>query len=177
MARLLWPLRQTLLRLGWAGWLGAALLLAGLLLHFLLLQPMQARVSAPGRPAQLADAAPPVSVVGVSEADQLQQFYRFFVPQSGLPQSMEKIYALAAAQNLMLEQGEYRLLQMQEGKLARYEMTLPIKGAYLPVRRFVAQALQEVPGLALDGITFNRKKVDEAQVEVQLRLTLYLGGQ
>ena len=56
----------------------------------------------------------------------------------------------------------------------RYQIVLPVKGSYLQVRRFLAQAMRDTPGLALEGISFQRQEGDAPVLEAQLRLTVYL---
>lgn len=87
---------------------------------------------------------------------------------------MSKLYNAATQQNLTLEQGEYRLLPERDSKLMRYDVTLPVKGGYLHIRKFLAQSLIEMPALALESVSFSRQKADESMVNAQLQFTLYL---
>jgi len=38
----------------------------------------------------------------------------------------------------------------------RYQVVLPVKGSYPQVKRFLAQAMHDTPGLALDAISMQR---------------------
>lgn len=113
----------------------------------------------------------------LNPAQQLAEFYRFFPKQDTVPDCMAKLYNAAAQQNLVLEQGEYQLEQDRDSKLVRYEIVLPVKGGYVQIRKFIAQAMADVPTLSLNGITFGRQKVDDAKVDAQIRFTLYLGAE
>jgi hypothetical protein len=54
-----------------------------------------------------------------------------------------------------------------------YRVTLPVRGSYSEVRNFISAVLKDMPGASIDGLRFERKKADDAQLEAQLRLTLY----
>jgi hypothetical protein len=111
----------------------------------------------------------------LNPADQLAAYYRFFPKQDTAPDWMGKLYASAAQQGLNLEQGEYRLTHDRDAKMTRYDIVLPVKGGYLQLRKFIAQALADVPTLSLDSISFGRQKVGDIAVDAQLKFTLYLG--
>jgi len=48
-----------------------------------------------------------------------------------------------------LAQGEYRLTEVKDAHLRRYQLSLPVAGGYPEIRAFVAQALNADPALAL----------------------------
>jgi len=62
------------------------------------------------------------------------------------------------------------------GKLARYQVTLPVKGSYVQIRQFVDQALIDVPVAALDDINFKREAIGATQLEARIKFTLYVGA-
>ena len=85
---------------------------------------------------------------------------------------LEAIYAHARASKLQLAQGEYRL---EKGAgLAAYRVTLPVRGSYAQVRQFVGRVLKDMPTASLDAVRFERSKAGDAQLEAQVRLTIYL---
>jgi hypothetical protein len=177
---LLWHARRTVGALGWPGMV--ALVLVGLSAAFgaLLLQPRQERVLSLQRDAtmlRLQSKAQPTTQKALNPAGQLAEFYRFFPGSDTIADGMSALYNAAAQQNLNLEQAEYRLSHDRDGKLSRYEVVLPVKGGYLPLRKFIAQALADLPNLSLDGITFSRQKIGDTIVDAQLRFTFYLGTQ
>jgi hypothetical protein len=75
----------------------------------------------------------------------------------------------------VLEQGDYRLASAKGDKLERYQITLPVKGSYPQIRKFIGRLLADLPAASLDGVSFLRQKIGDTQVESQLKLTLYLG--
>jgi hypothetical protein len=175
--RLHWHARQYAADFGLPG-LAALMLVVGCVLFALrVLQPLQGRLDdvqrhletrPPVKAALLAAAADP--------ARQLATFRAFFPPQDGLPDAMAKIYDAAAQYHLSLDQGDYQLTRDRTLQLTRYDITLPVKGDYVQIRKFVALSLSVVPSLALDGISFTRPSADAASVDAQLHFTLYLGA-
>jgi hypothetical protein len=105
---------------------------------------------------------------------QLQLFYGFFDTGVKLPESLARLHNAASAQGIALDQGEYRLSKDSNGKLLRYQITLPVQGAYPDIRKFVARALRELPAASLDQISFERARIGENRIDAQVRLTLYM---
>jgi len=56
----------------------------------------------------------------------------------------------------------------------RYEVVLPVKGSYPQVKRFLSQAMQDTPGLALDAISLQRDRGGSQELAVQLRFTVFM---
>lgn len=165
-------------RLGWPGMLGLALLAAVAVFHVWTLAPQQLRLEdlrqerlqLRQRAKLAANAAPQ------APAEKLAAFYAFFPPPKDLPELLEKIFGAAGQQALVLEQGEYRALNDGAGGLMRYQLTLPVRGSYPQIRKFVDRALAEVPALSLDSIQFERRKIGDATVDAKLRMVVYLGS-
>jgi hypothetical protein len=174
-AELFWNIRRLAAAAGWRalvllGLLGASLYVAVCVIAPGRAQMVQAQADHQRRNLRAGPALPLQTAQG-----QLAVFYAAFPARDAAFDAMDKLYAAAAHQNITLERGEYRLVQGADEQLTRYEIVLPVKGPYLSVRKFVAQALADDPTLALDGIAFNRQKIDEPTVDVELRLTLFLG--
>lgn len=105
----------------------------------------------------------------------LGAFYSFFPPSDHLVDQIRKIYDAAERQSVQLEQGDYRASKDSMGRLVRYQISLPLKGSYTQVRKFVAAALQDLPNLSLESIQFERQRVGDPVVEAKVRLVMYLG--
>ena len=88
--------------------------------------------------------------------------------------AMTRFYQAAEKQQIFLYQGEYHIVRYKYINLAAYEIELPVKASYPQLRRFINQALSDIPNLALESIEFKRQKVDEPTLEAQLKFTLYL---
>jgi len=110
------------------------------------------------------------------EAD-LAAFYAALARPANAPELLRRLHRTARAHGLRLEQGEYRPLPDPGGKLTRYQILLPAKGTYPEVRRFLAQAGREIPGLSLDGISFQRQKIGDEELQSQIKFTLFLSMQ
>ncbi len=176
--RLLWRARQCIGALGWPGLVATLLLALCMAFHFFALQALRENLASLQREAdtlRLQSKTRPAQQKVLSPAGQLAEFYQFFPKQDAVPDGMAVLYKAAAQHNLTLEQGEYRLAQERDGRLVRYDMTLPVKGGYVNLRKFMAQVLHEAPNLSLEGVTFSRQKIDDAALDAQFRFTLYLG--
>lgn len=109
-----------------------------------------------------------------SPAEQLSAFYKRLPAERSLPDALEKIFATADKHSLGLNEGEYKLSREKAGKIVRFQLTLPLKSSYPQIRQFLAELLQELPMLALENIQFDRQRVADAEVEVKVRLVLFL---
>lgn len=169
--------RRALAFLGWPGVLGLALLVGAASVYLTVVQDKTTRLAELKREsASLKSRIERTAKSGIPETgsvEELNKFYGFF-GGTLLTEWLNKLYAAAAAQNLTLEQGEYRLSPDKTGKLARYQITLPVKGSYVQIRQFVDQALIDVPVAALDDIDFKREAIGATQLEARIKFTLYV---
>ena len=164
-------------RLGWPGILGLGLLVSIGGFYVSALAPQQTRLEDLRQEslqlrqrAKASDNAAPQA-----PAEKLAAFYDFFPPPRELPNLLEKIFGAAKRQTLVLEHGEYRALKESVGRLTRYQLTLPVRGTYPQIRKFVDDALAEIPALSLDSIQFDRRKIGDATVDAKVKLVVYLG--
>lgn len=179
--RLLWRAGRVTAASGWPFAAGLLLLVLSAVAWRFALVPTQQRAQALAAAAadlRLRPLHPAVDAKALSPGAQLAAFYRYFPAQDSAPDLVARLYAAAERQNVVLEQGSYRLLQGgADARLARYEITLPVKGDYVALRTFIAQALADLPNLSLDAISLSRASADAPVVEAELRFTLYLGAQ
>ena len=166
-------LRALLEMLGPAGVAGIGLLVFCLPFYFASVAPAERDVARRTAAATAQRAKLPMQSVAAPEGvAELERFYRRFPTLDGLQGELEAVYAHARASRLQLSQGEYRL---EKGPgLAAYRVTLPVRGSYAQLRQFVGHILKEMPTASLDALRFDRKKAGDAQVEAQVRLTIYL---
>lgn len=175
-----WWLRRGMALLGWPGGAGVLLLLAALGVYGTLVSAHQARLASikqetatlKQRIAQAAQSGIPES----GSAEELKKFYSFFASGTAT-EWLDKLYAAADAEKLALAQGEYRGVADKSGKLLRYQVTLPVKGSYVQIRRFIDAALIAVPVAALDDVNFKRETIGTEQLEARIKFTLFLGMQ
>jgi len=176
-ARLVW--RRAFAALAWPGILGLALLVIAAAVYLYQVQPKTAQLAGLKQDSASLklriEQAAKSGIPETSDQEELNKFYGFF-SDTALSDWLEKLYAAAAKQKLVLEQGEYRITPSKNGNLVRYQITLPVKGSYLQIRQFVAQALTDVPVAALEDISFKREAIGAAEVETRIKLTLFLGA-
>jgi hypothetical protein len=167
-------LQRLLDTLGGAGVAGIGLALFCIAFYASTLTPAQheleRRSTAGERPR---NRLPAQRVADGDPALELARFYAFFPPAEALTKELERLYAHARASELHLQEGEYRLEPRASG-LTTYRVTLPVRGTYAQVRKFVGRVLQDMPTASLDTLRFERKRPAEAQLDAQLRFTLYL---
>lgn len=178
-ARLRWRLKAGFAYLGWPGSVGLGLLALALVGYQTVLLPAQDRLAnlrtqISNQRAQIAKNKAMQTAMPAPE-DNLLDFYRRFPVHVAAPDVLEKLYTAAADAGIALEQGEYRPETAKGDKLDRYQITLPVTGSYPQIRKFIARLLVDLPAISLDGVSFQRQKIGDAQVESQIKLTLYLG--
>jgi Tfp pilus assembly protein PilO len=165
--------------LGWPGLAGAGLVAFAVLFHVFAIMPSSARLEQVRQEAGVArDALKKMAQHGIAggndQESRLAAFYRFFPAMTAAPDWLEKIYAAAARQSISLEQGEYKLLESRDERLAVLQVNLPLRGSDLQIRNFVAEVLNDVPVAALEDVSFQRQAIGDSAVEAKVRLTLYL---
>lgn len=166
-------LRRLVFLLGPWGIIGVGALIAAAAFYVSALKPAERELAAQRAVAQNVTTRTPFQPVSVdTRAEDLRRFEALFPAADRIPAEVEKLWALARANKLELLTGEYRLESNTPG-LARYRITLPVRGSYAQLRQFVDTLLKTVPTLSIDGLRFERKKVTETQLDAQIRLTLY----
>jgi Tfp pilus assembly protein PilO len=167
-------LERLLRRLGAAGVLGMGVLLGCGGFYLNAVAPMEARADAERLALQSVqhDASPhrPVSANGAEE--EMRPFYELFPSPGELADEVQHLHRLARGAGLDLAQGEYRLERRPAG-LSAYRVTLPVRGSYAQLRRFLSAVLSEMPTVSIDGLRFERRKSTDTQLDAQLRVTLH----
>ncbi len=110
----------------------------------------------------------------LSSDQALQVFYDFFPRIDSSPFWIRELVQLAKKHNVELNSSEYRLVNENDARLARYEMILPVKGRYPQIRAFMAAALEAVPAMAISTIALKRENITSDRLEVRLEINLYL---
>ncbi|MBK9662960.1 MAG: hypothetical protein IPO71_07935 [Nitrosomonas sp.] len=114
------------------------------------------------------------SGIKMSGDQALQAFYDFFPRVDSSPFWIRELVRIAQKHGVELSSSEYRLVNDNDARLARYEMILPVKGKYSQVRAFMAAALEAVPAMAISAIAIKRENVTSEKLEVRLEVNLYL---
>lgn len=166
-------INAALARLGPAGILGLGILLFCVPFYFSGLLPLKREIAAQRDVAERLRARGPFRPVAADGREgELRRFRNLFPRVEELPGELEKLFALARNAGLELQQGEYRLERPPAG-LAAYRVTLPVRGGYPQVHKFVSAVLREVPVASIDALRFERHKAADSQIDAQLRLTIW----
>lgn len=109
-----------------------------------------------------------------STSEQLAAFYAKLPPVEDAIALVAKLNEAAVAADLKLQSAEYRLVADPAGRIARYQVSLPVTGPYPQIRKFVAGMLRAVPTASLDEIVLKRDSIQSARLEAQVKLTVFL---
>jgi Tfp pilus assembly protein PilO len=175
-----WLAQHGLQTIGWPGTVALGLIVCNVAFYFSALVPAQENIAAlQQQTASLQERtlhSPKPQESDAGPEGQLSTFYKDFQNGEHIPDQLEKIYRAAESSGIKLTQGGYRLIPDQDGKLMRYQITLPLTGSYVNIRKFLAQVMSDVPVLSLDSVSFQRQKISESVLESQVKLTLYMGA-
>ena len=178
-----WYLQRWLSRMTWPWLVAGSLLAFGAGFYLSMVEParddllaVRQKMTELQQEIQLAKHVASISQQPAAPS-RLEVFYRFFPPERSLPDWMEKVLAIAARNGLPLSEGDYQVSRIKTGKLLRYQVTLPVKGAYPNIRAFIDGVLAEVPIASLDNVKFERQKIGESAVEVKMQITLHVGSE
>ena len=103
----------------------------------------------------------------------LDRFYRFFDRGVEIVDWLARIYGAGKAAGIELRTADYQMLDSRE-RLQRYRIVLPVSGGFAQIRDFAERALEEIPVLSLDQISFRRQRAADARVEAEIVMTLHL---
>lgn len=107
-------------------------------------------------------------------SEELEEFYKYFPSEKDSPVWLGKMVQAAEKNGLSLSHGEYVVTRDKDGQLLRFRITLPVHGKYRQIRNFLSLLNSEIPMMALENVQFERKDVLDTDVQVKIKLTLYL---
>ncbi len=173
-----WFLRRLLRRLkpqGLAGLaifvLAIAVLLLGILPKRAEIEWLRSEVAAQSDKSQVKlQEIPPEQLL----SKQLAAFQNKFTTVDQLADQMEVLFRLADGHGLTVDKGAYTLVEKTQGPLRRFEMTLPVSGAYPQVRALVMDVLDKLPTVALADIVLEREKISDKQAKATLRFVFFI---
>ncbi len=174
-------LRWQIGRLGTPGKIGIGLLVVSGIYFFSAVAPQETMLQQLKERAETLQIQAQKPTTGDAEVgkkmtgDQaLQAFYDFFPMIDSSPFWIRELVRIAKKHNVELSSSEYRLINEQDARLARYEMVLPIRGSYAQIRAFIADALESVPAIAISAIAIKRDVVSSDRLELRLEINLFL---
>ena len=107
-------------------------------------------------------------------SEELDEFYKYFPSEKKSPRVLGKLVEVAQKNGLSLNHGEYIVTRDKVGQLVRFKITLPVQGTYKQIRNFLSSLSTEIPNMALENVQFERKEILDADVQVKIRLLLYM---
>lgn len=93
---------------------------------------------------------------------------RFSFGDSRRELALKRLFATAQSAGLTLEDGDYRREEELSGGWGRYIVTLPLKGSAPAIQDFAVNALKNDPSISLAGITFNRGRVGDGEIDARM---------
>jgi Tfp pilus assembly protein PilO len=184
-----WLIGKFAKALGFWGSLGLAILLASSIFYFANVLPSNQQLLQAQNALQIkleqtendsnenAQNKAPVQVMPAqSSADEIAEFYKIFPSGASLPKWLLFIDTTALKQRLILNRADYKLTQSKQGQLLRYEIVLPVSGSYVQIRHFIADALQQLPALALSDLQIKRENIMSPTVDARLVFVLFVQG-
>jgi Tfp pilus assembly protein PilO len=161
---------------GWPSWIGLMCLAVMSVVYFAEVLPESSRLSELQlrKDALVAQQSLDGGVVKLTPSQQLAEFYRGFPLGTTIPDVLARINQVAIDQQLALEFGEYAMAREQGGRLDQFRITLPIKGRYVQIRKFIAEVMLAHPSLSLESLSVRREKVAQEMIEGRIVFLLFL---
>jgi len=175
--QVLQPLSAMLLdrapRVGRASGLGLVLIAGSAALWLSTVQPLAREATKLETQVASLEAAARADAGGMGpHRSQLDMLLERLPTQVELPGIVATVVSEAAAAGLELDRGEYELTSTRSGQLARYDLSLPVRGTYPQVRRFIDGSLAAVPSLGLAGLRLERASVGDGLIDADLRFAV-----
>jgi len=97
-------------------------------------------------------------------------------PAKEINAAVLRLFSAAEENKLALLEGDYRLASSADARYRIYTISLPLKGNYPSIRAFLAQCLRNDPRLALDALEFRRDQIGDENLQVRVKLSLFVGA-
>jgi hypothetical protein len=172
-------LRRLARRAGWAGALGAGLIVSALVGGMLGDRLVDEAGRDLAREAARLKRAQEVSAAdrGGGERERLERFYATRFPgESQLEARLGALYAAAAAHGIVIRRADYRVAAEPATPLQRVALALPVQGEFARIHAWLSAALVAMPELALEGISIKRAGSEARATEAELRFVLFVGA-
>ena len=166
-------MRRFLRSLGIPGAVGFAVLFCLLAFYMAGISPAEHELGELRQAVAQMRTRNPIQPVAINASeDGGRKFHGLFPGTDQLVEELSQLHRLAASAKLELLQGEYRL-ERKGTALTAYHIALPVRGSYGQLRAFIDLIMRDMPTVAVEQLRFERRKVTDAQLESQVRLTMY----
>jgi hypothetical protein len=172
MNALQWHLHQWGRRLGTTGAVGLGFLAAAVLLQMTQVGALQRASIAQHEKLsalRLAAAAPKPD-----PAPAPLNPLAMLPPTGEASQLIGELEQLAHAHGITLPRGQYSVSPQAGTSLARWQLVLPVEAPYPALHAFIAAALERLPNLTLDELKLKRDRIESAELQAELRLSLFV---
>jgi len=163
-------LQYQITRLGPAGQVGLAALVAALVVAASTLMP--ARHALQALSADLVRAQHPSAA---ALADQAAPHLVASLPtRAQIPAVIGQIFIQAKEAGVSLDTGHYVYSPAKAGAMARYDLEFPVKASYPDIRGFINRTLSAVPAAALAKLHVERKAVGDPVVNANIGFVVFV---
>lgn len=171
-------LLRSLHRAGWAGAVGAGLMAFALAFGYTATADQaQRQAELVAERSRLLKAASGPAADQRPAAERLAAFYARFPNLAELPARLQELHRLAESHGVVLARADYRASRDAGTGLQRVTLNLPASGAFDPIYRWLDEILASMPEAALESLSVKREDTAAGEVDVELRLVLFLRGQ
>lgn len=161
----------TISRTGRPGLVGIALLLTAALFLFSTHLKVAAEVEA--LRADLAAAQGQVRTTAADKGADPATAMRALPARTDMPAILRQLFNKATQARLAVDTGKYEINAIASSGVVRYQIAFPVTGPYPQIRAFIDATLATMPAVALSDLVLDRKSIADANVEAQIRMTVY----
>ena len=157
-------------------WILCALLLVSAIAAALLPSRQRALEAARLELNTLRAAGPVAATKGgasVSE-ERFRRFQNVLGTRDDTEKHVAKLLAIAHETRVPIVKAEYRRAYNESGRYYSYQVTLPFRGGYEPVRRFCEEVLRVLPFASIDAVVFSRHAASATELESKVIVTFFL---
>lgn len=170
-------LRALVRQCGWAGGLGAVLIVVALVggtwgdRYAESVRGELAQERARLMRASWVEATAPAE----SDRSRVDRYYASRFPgASELGARLGRLYAAAQAHGLDFARADYRIAAEPGTPLRRVALALPVQGEFPRIHAWLSEVLVALPELALEGLSIKRTGSEARRIEAELRLVLFV---
>ncbi len=170
MRRLNWLLTKTVEKVGLSGWLLFAMIIVVTVYALCVLIPTQQRLAE----LELQPKPKPVKQTFVTATPHQIPVLENMPETNALTASLQQFFNIVDPHGLVINEVSYNEQQRKGDPVVRYHINFAVEQDYPTIKSFVLSALEALPYLALDTVSFERESVKQGSVVANLRFTLYM---
>ncbi|MBB5190855.1 hypothetical protein HNQ50_001578 [Silvimonas terrae] len=165
-AQVIWTLRQWPKYAGLLGWVGLALIVAGILVYRQTVMPFNKDLDR--READVEDLSHRLRS-NASAASATAGLQALKTPNT-FTDFLRQVSTLGEQHHIVINQSDFKSSTEADGHLVRYGVQFPAQGRYLDIRGLV-QDLQALPGVRVETLIMTRGRIDDDLLSMQLQLS------